>query len=98
MIKKGYSAIYPLFTIEDYDTRYYALARNGLEHDITISICPSIANLLRYHQVIMDNFDEMVEEIRQGKMRDSILNELSAEDRAEVMARIQPNPKELTNL
>jgi hypothetical protein len=98
IIKKGYSSIYPLFTIDDYDLKYYAVARNGLEHDISISICPSIANLLRYHQVIMENFDEIVEEIRNGTMRQAALEALSEHDRADVMARIQPNPERADEL
>lgn len=98
IIKKNYSAIYPLFAIDDYDLRYYAIARNGLEHDITISICPSIANLLRYHQVIMENFDEIVEEIRNGTLKKEAQDLLSEEDRIDVMKRISPNPKRADEL
>ncbi|HAK46142.1 MAG TPA: hypothetical protein DCO79_09540 [Spirochaeta sp.] len=98
IIKKGYSSIYAYFTIDDYNLRYYAVARNALEHNITISVCPSIANVFRYHQVIMENFDEMVSEIREGRIKTEISELFSEEDRAEAMSRIHPNPKRADEL
>jgi hypothetical protein len=92
IIQKSYSSTYPFFALDDYEMRYYAIARNGLEQDISLSICPSIANVLRYHQMVIENFDQMVEEIRTGTMREDILAKLSDEDRKDVLSRIAPNP------
>ena len=97
-IKTTYSSTYPLFAIDDYDLRYYAIARNALSHNITVSISPSIANFIRYHQTIMENFDQMVEEIRYGKMNEEVLKQLSPEDKIEVMERISPDPKRADEL
>ena len=98
IIKTTYSSTYPLFAIDDYDLRYYAIARNALSHNITVSISPSIANFVRYHQTIMDNFDQMVEEIRYGKMNEKVLEQLSEEDKKEVLDRISPNPERADEL
>ena len=98
IIKTTYSSTYSLFAIDDYDLRYYAIARNALSHNITVSISPSIANFIRYHQTIMENFDKMVDEIRYGKMNEEVLKLLSAEDRAEVEERITPNPERADEL
>lgn len=97
-IAQTHSSIYPLFNLDDYELRYYAVSRNALEHEITISIVASIANLMRYHQTILDNFDEMVEEIRTGTMKAEVLENLSAEDRKDVMERITPNPERADEL
>jgi hypothetical protein len=92
------SSIYPIFAIDDYDLRYYAISRNALEHDITLSICASLANLIRYHQTIMENFDQMVEEIRYGKINEKVLEQISEEDRKDVLERISPNPERADEL
>lgn len=97
-IVQTHSSIYPLFAIDDYELRYYAISRNALEHDITLSICASIANMIRYHQTILNNFDEMVEEIRTGTMKAEVLAALSPEDKKSVMARITPNPERAQEL
>ena len=98
IIKKGYSSIYEFFTIDDYDLRYYAVARNALEHNITISVCASIANIFRYHEVIMENFDEMVSEIREGRLKSEVYEALPEEIRAEAMSRVHPNPERADEL
>lgn len=97
-VKKGYSSIYCFFTIDDYDLRYYAVARNALESDITISVCASIANVFRYHQVIMENFDEMVDEIREGILKKDVIDALPENDRAEALSRVHPNPERADEL
>lgn len=98
IIRNGYSSPYSFFTIDDYDLRYYAVARNALEHNITISVCPSIANVFRYHQVIMENYDEMLCEIREGRISQKVSDALSDEDRIEVLSSIAPNPERADEL
>ena len=40
----------------------------------------------------MENFDEMVEEIREGRIREEILSTFSEEERKEALSRVSPNP------
>lgn len=97
-IKLTHSSIYQFFCIEDYNLRYYAIARNALANNITVSICPSIANIMRYHEMIMKHFDAMVEEIREGVIRDDIMATFSEEDRIEVEKTLFPNPERADEL
>ncbi len=97
-ITSTFSSTYPLFTIDDYDLRYYGISRNALEHDLTLSICASIANVMRYHQTIIENFDQMVDEIRRGVMNEKVLAQLSDEDKKEVSDLIKPNPERADEL
>lgn len=97
-IKLTHSSIYQFFCIEDYNLRYYAIARNALANNITVSICPSIANIMRYHEMIMKHFDAMVEEIREGIIRDDIMATFSEEDRIEVEKTLFPNPERADEL
>ncbi|MDC7127401.1 MAG: GH3 auxin-responsive promoter family protein [Spirochaetales bacterium] len=98
ILKKDHSSPYPFFAIDDYDLRYYAIARNALEQDITISVCASIANMFRYHQVIMENFDEMVEEIREGRYKEGVLDSFSEKDKKDALSRVHPNPERADEL
>jgi len=92
VLKSTHSAPYPLYCIDDYDKRYYAIMRMAVMYNVTLSICPSIANILRYHQVFLDNFDQMIENLRMGTMPEEILDELSEEDRIELEKLMIPNP------
>jgi GH3 auxin-responsive promoter len=98
VLKSTHSAPYPLYCIDDYDKRYYAIMRMAVMYNVTLSICPSIANILRYHQVFMDNFDQMINDIRTGSMPDEILNELSVDDRNELEELMIPNPERADEL
>ena len=98
IIKKSYSSPASFFGIDDYDLRYYAIARNALEDNITISVCPSIANVFRYHQVIMENFDRMVSEIRDGRLSEEVKEALSEQDYNEAAAARKPNPQRADEL
>lgn len=97
-IKQTHSSIYQFFCIEDYSMRYYAIARNALGCNVTMSICPNIANVMRYHEMIMQNFDQMVEEIRSGVIREDIMATFSPEDQAEIKATLQPDAERADEL
>jgi len=98
VLKSTHSAPYPLYCIDDYDKRYYAIMRMAVMYNVTLSICPSIANILRYHQVFIDNFDQMIDNIRTGSMPDEIMNELSDEDKDELKELMIPNPERADEL
>ncbi|MCP4138624.1 MAG: GH3 auxin-responsive promoter family protein [bacterium] len=92
VLKSTHSAPYPLYCIDDYDKKYYAIMRMAVMYNVTLSICPSIANILRYHQVFMDNFDDMINDIRLGTMPVDIMDMLDEEGRAEVEELLIPQP------
>lgn len=92
ILKSTHSAPYPLYCIDDYDLRYYAIMRMAVMYNVTLSICPSIANILRYHQVFVDNFDKIIDNIRHGTMPDEIMDVLDEEGREEIRGMMIPNP------
>lgn len=92
VLKSTYSCPYAVICIRDYPEKYYAMVRFALEHDITYIISPSPSNLVRFHQTVVDCFDDLMKDIRDGTLRDSTASGLPDDGRDEVMGMLKPNP------
>lgn len=98
VLKSTYSTPYSIICIKDYLRKYYGMMRGALEANITIIISPSPSNVLRFHQTVMENFEDLVKHIRDGTVREDILEEIAPEDRDEVRAYFSPNPARAAEL
>lgn len=99
ILKKTYSVPYPIICIRDYQKKYYGLTLGALARDITYMICPSPSNLIQINKTIINNFDDLVKDIRFGTIREDVLNEVPEDDRNEVIQFFKtPNPQRADEL
>ena len=83
LLKKTYSAPYPVICIRDYRKKYYGLALGALAKNITYIICPSPSNVVQINRTIIENFNDLVNDIRCGTIRQDVLDEIPEEHRDE---------------
>jgi hypothetical protein len=93
ILKDVYSVPYPLVCIKDYQKKYYGLLRCGLANDITYVVSTNPSSMLQFHRTVMENFTDMVRDIRDGTLRDDVAAELDTADRAAVLAGFSPDPE-----
>lgn len=98
IIKTTFSTPYDILTIEDYSLKYYGIMRGALGRDITYIVCASPSNLFKLHQTVIENFEDMVRDIRNGTLREDVLQAIPEEKREEVLAYYKPNPERANEL
>jgi len=98
ILKSTYCGPYSLICIKDYQKKFYAMVRCALANDITIIISPSPSNILRFHQTVMDEFDDLVKDIENGTMRKDVLNLIPEDDHKDLYNYIKPDKKRAENL
>lgn len=92
IIKTTFSTPYAVLTMEDYSLKYYAIMRGALAKDITYVVCASPSNLFKLHQTVVDNFEDMIDDIRRGTLREDVLAGVAEKDRNEVTAYYKADP------
>lgn len=98
IIKTTFSTPYAVLTMSDYSRKYYAIMRGALAKDITYVVCASPSNLLKLHQTVVDNFEDMIRDIREGTLRSDVLAAVDAKEREAVLAYYKPDPKRADHL
>lgn len=98
IIKTTFSTPYPILTIGDYSLKYYALMRGALAKDITYVVCASPSNLFKLHQTVLENFEDMVKDIRTGSLRQDALNALPSEEQKSILAYYKADPNRADEL
>lgn len=98
VLKSTHAATYPVICIRDYLDKYYTMVRLALEHDITFIISPSPSNVLRWHQTVMEQFEELMRDIRDGTLRERARAGLPDDGRDEVLRTLKPNPGRVKEL
>ncbi|MBD3316432.1 MAG: hypothetical protein GF344_11650 [Chitinivibrionales bacterium] len=93
ILKSTYSVPYPLICIRDYHKKYYAMMRGALAADITYIISPSPSNLLMFHHTVMEHFDELVRDTRDGTLNAAVAAEIDPSVRDEALAWFRPDPR-----
>jgi hypothetical protein len=93
VLKKTYSTPYPVICIKDYAKKYYGMMRCGLGADITYIICPSPSNLLQFHRMVMEHFEDLVRDIRDGTLKSDVADALDPAGRAVTLASFTPDKK-----
>ena len=95
-MKVLYSNPQCVYSITDYNSRYYVLMRMGIEQDISIIITANPSTIVELQNNVNEYFDEYVNDIEHGTIS-SKLN-IAAEIRAELEACVKPNPKRAAEL
>ncbi len=92
VLKSTYTTPYPVICIRDYHQKYYAMMRYGLGDTISFIISASPSNVVRLHQTAMEQFDDLLKDIRDGTLRKNALEEIEPGARQEVLAGLSPDP------
>ena len=93
ILKRTYSAPYPIVEIKNYDHKFYAMMRYALPENITIIIALNPSTYLRLHKTVMDEFDDLIKDIHDGTLREDVAEGIPADDREECLAWLQPRPE-----
>ncbi len=92
VLKDTYSAPYAVMEIKNYERKFYALMRFALAQNITLIIALNPATYLRFNQTIMNEYGDLLRDIRDGTMRADVSALLPPDRREQVLARLKPDP------
>lgn len=98
VLKSTFSVPYPIITIKDYQKKYYAMMRCALPANITFIISPSPSNLLRFHQTVVENFDDIIKDIRDGTLKKDVADAIPDKDRRDILSGFKPDVKKSREL
>ena len=95
-VKALYSNPQCVYSIADYNARYYVLMRMGVEQNITLIVTANPSTIVELQNNVNRFFDEYVTDIENGTISDKI--SLDPEIRKELEACVKPNPKRAAEL
>ncbi len=95
-VKALYSNPQCVYSIADYNARYYVLMRMGVEQNITLIVTANPSTIVELQNNVNKFFDEYVTDIENGTISDKIA--LAPEIRKELEACVKPNPKRAAEL
>lgn len=93
VLKDVHATPYPVICIEEYQIKYYGMLRFALAGDVTYIIAANPSSLIKFHQVVMENFDDLVRDIREGTLRADVVEAIDPKERIEVQAQLRPDPE-----
>jgi hypothetical protein len=90
IVRSVYALPYHIFTIKDYDARYYAILRLVAEKEISAIVTPNPSLLILMAKRFMANKDRIIDDIEKGTLsRDLKIDEVN---RRLIEARLRPDP------
>ena len=96
VIRRRYAIPYPVFTIKDYQAKYYAIMRFAIEQRVSLVATPNPSTVLRLVTTVDTNRDQIIRDVHDGTLSKD--NDISSEVREEVEASLEPNPKRAREL
>ncbi|MFW5960501.1 MAG: GH3 auxin-responsive promoter family protein [Chitinivibrionales bacterium] len=98
VLKKTYSVPYPALKIPDYSKKYYAIARGAAGAYVSFIISPSPSNIIKIHETIMENFEEIVKDVYDGTLRKDVFEEIEDDEKEEIENFFSPDPERAKTL
>lgn len=95
-VKKLYTNPQCVYSIADYNARYYILMRMGVEKDVTLIVTANPSTIVELQNNVNKFYDDYVNDIEHGTISDKI--NLEPEIRKELEACVKPNPKRAAEL
>lgn len=95
-VKALYTNPQCVYSIKDYNARYYVLMRMGVENDVTLIVTANPSTIVELQSNVNKFYDEYVKDIENGTISDKI--NLEPEIRKELEAWVKPNPKRAAEL
>ena len=95
-VKALYSNPQCVYSIADYNARYYVLMRMGIEQDITLIVTANPSTIVELQNNVNRFYDDYVKDIEAGTLNKDL--DIAPEIRAELEACLRPNPKRAAEL
>ncbi len=85
-----------VFSVDDYESRYYCFMRFTLEHQIKLIITGNPSTLLALHRVVQNNIDNLLNDIEEGSLKKELI--IEPELRRRIESFLRPNPERAREL
>lgn len=95
-VKALYTNPQCVYSIADYNARYYVLMRMGIEQDVTLIVTANPSTIVELQNNVNRFYDEYVEDIEKGTLSAKI--KIDPEIRKELEACLKPNPERAAEL
>lgn len=95
-VKALYSNPQCVYSIEDYNARYYVLMRMGIEQDITLIVTANPSTIVELQNNVNMFYDAYVNDIEKGTLNQDL--NIAPEIRKELEACLKPNPARANEL
>ena len=95
-VKVLYSNPQCVYSIADYNARYYVLMRMGIEQDVTLIVTANPSTIVELQNNVNKFYDEYVKDIENGTLKADL--NIDPEIRREIEACLKPNPQRAAEL
>ena len=95
-VKKLYASPADVFSITDYNARYYAIMRMGIERNITLIVTANPSTIVEMQNNVNEFYDQYVDDIEHGTLNKDL--NISPEIRAAIRPYLKPNPERASEL
>ncbi len=95
-VKKLYASPADVFSITDYNARYYAIMRMGIERNITLIVTANPSTIVEMQNNVNEFYDQYVDDIEHGTLNKNL--NISPEIRAAIQPYLKPNPERAAEL
>ncbi|MCQ2145670.1 MAG: GH3 auxin-responsive promoter family protein [Bacteroidales bacterium] len=95
-VKALYTNPQCVYSIADYNARYYVLMRMGIEQDVTLLVTANPSTIVELQNNVNRFYDEYVEDIEKGTLSAKV--QIDPEIRKELEACLKPNPERAAEL
>ncbi len=95
-VKKLYASPADVFSITDYNARYYAIMRMGIERNITLIVTANPSTIVEMQNNVNEFYDQYVDDIEHGTLNQDL--NISPEIRAAIQPYLKPNPERAAEL
>ena len=91
LIRRRYAVPYPVFTIKDYNAKYYTIMRFAIEQRVSFMATPNPSTILRLLTTANAHREQLLRDIHDGSIAREL--EISQEVRDELDRGLNPNPE-----
>ena len=90
LLRHSYLLPFEIFTVSDYDLKYYLICAFALKSEnITLIATPNPSTILRLKDIIDTNFENLLRDIESGNL--SCMKEIDPEKRKKINQKFKPN-------
>ena len=96
VVQSAYAVPYDVYEIDDYDAKYYALLRLGLERSVSFIGTANPSSILKLAESADAHAERLIRDLRDGTLSNEV--EVRPEIRRVIEEMIRPNPKRASQL
>jgi hypothetical protein len=90
LVRGTYLVPYPLFEVEDYEAKYYAVMRLAIGTEVTFVATANPSSIIKMCEVANDRAEDLLRDLRDGTV--AVAEALPPQVRSLVQARCRPDP------